>query len=100
MYGKSPLMKKLIGKQHNLPEGLKQKIEDSPMDMYNASPAKQTKFPNPPEAKKRKEKMKKNVDPFSIDEQAYENAQNDYNTSNPTKAQVAASKAKIKKERE
>jgi hypothetical protein len=41
-----------------------------------------------------------NVDPFSIDEQAYQNAQNDYNTSNPTKAQIAASKAKIKKEGE
>ena len=26
MYGKSPLMKKLIGKQHNLPEHLKEKI--------------------------------------------------------------------------
>ena len=39
------------------------------------------------------------VDPFSIDEQAYENAQNDYDTSNPTKAQIAASKRKILKER-
>jgi len=26
MYGKSPMMKKLIGKQHNLPEELKAKI--------------------------------------------------------------------------
>ena len=31
MYGKSPLMKKLIGKQHNLPEELKAKIEASPI---------------------------------------------------------------------
>ena len=31
MYGKSPMMKKLIGKQHNLPEALKAKIEASPM---------------------------------------------------------------------
>ena len=44
MYGKSPMMKKLIGKQHNLPEELKAKIlaSDSPMEMYGkkASPAK------------------------------------------------------------
>tara|TARA_R110000737_G_scaffold334299_1_gene352466 strand:+ start:419 stop:775 length:357 start_codon:yes stop_codon:yes gene_type:complete len=45
-------------------------------------------------------KRKKNVDPFSLDERAYQNAQNDYDTSNPTKAQIAASKAKIKKEGE
>jgi len=45
-------------------------------------------------------RKKKNVDPFSLDEQAYENAQNDFDTDNPTKAQMAASKAKIKKERE
>jgi len=31
MVGKSPLMKKLIGKQKNLPEHLKQAIEDSPL---------------------------------------------------------------------
>ena len=31
MYGKSPMMKKLIGKQHNLPEELKAKIEASPV---------------------------------------------------------------------
>ena len=43
MYGKSPMMKKLIGKQHNLPEELKAKIlaSDSPMEMYGKkSPAK------------------------------------------------------------
>jgi len=34
MYGKSPMMKKLIGKQHNLPEELKAKIEASPTKMY------------------------------------------------------------------
>ena len=28
--GKSPLMKKLVGKQHNLPEHLKAKIEAAP----------------------------------------------------------------------
>ena len=31
MVGKSPLMKKLIGGQHRLPEHLKQAIEDSPL---------------------------------------------------------------------
>ena len=31
MYGKSPMVKKLIGKQHNLPEGLKAKILASPL---------------------------------------------------------------------
>ena len=30
MYGKSPMMKKLIGKQNNLPEELKAKIKASP----------------------------------------------------------------------
>ena len=39
-----------------------------------------------------------NVDPFSIDEEAYENAKNDFDTKNPTKAQIAASKAKIIKD--
>ena len=41
----------------------------------------------------------KDVDPFSDDERAYENAQNDYNTENPTEAQIAASKKEILKER-
>ena len=36
MYGKSPMMKALIGKQKNLPENLKQAILDSPMDMYKS----------------------------------------------------------------
>tara|TARA_R110000744_G_scaffold150991_1_gene264371 strand:- start:236 stop:532 length:297 start_codon:yes stop_codon:yes gene_type:complete len=69
------------------------------MDFGN-SPLSQTKFPKAPNSlKERKEKKKKDVDPFSIDEQAYENAQNDYDTSNPTKAQIAASKKEIFKER-
>ena len=41
-----------------------------------------------------------NVDPFSDDEQAYERAQNDFNTSNPTKEQIAKSKAKMIKDGE
>ena len=45
MYGKSPMMKKLIGKQHNLPEELKAKIEASPTKMYGkkAAPVKNYK---------------------------------------------------------
>ena len=38
MYGKSPMMKKLIGKQKNLPAQLKAKIEaapESPAKMYD-----------------------------------------------------------------
>lgn len=49
MYGKSPMTKKLVGKQENLPEALKAEIrkapespmnmyQDSPMDMYGKSP--------------------------------------------------------------
>jgi len=40
-----------------------------------------------------------NINPFSDDEAAYENAQNDYNTDNPTKAQLAKALQKIKNER-
>ena len=36
MKGKSPMMKKLIGKQHNLPEELKAKIEASPTKKYKS----------------------------------------------------------------
>ena len=36
MYGKSPMMKKLIGKQNNLPEELKAKIEASPAKKYKS----------------------------------------------------------------
>jgi len=48
MYGKSPMMKKLIGKQHNLPEALKAEIEASPMT--------QTKFPDSPKGKTKLQK--------------------------------------------
>jgi len=34
MHGKSPMMKALIGKQKNLPEHLKAKIEASPARKY------------------------------------------------------------------
>ena len=36
MYGKSPMMKKLVGKQENLPEELKAKIEASPAKKYKS----------------------------------------------------------------
>ena len=41
MYGKSPMMKALVGKQVNLPANLKAKIEaapETPMNMYGKSP--------------------------------------------------------------
>ena len=38
MKGKSPMMKALIGKQHNLPPELKAKIEASPMKMDENNP--------------------------------------------------------------
>ncbi len=40
MYGKSPMMKALVGKQVNLPANLKAKIEaapETPMSMYGKS---------------------------------------------------------------
>jgi len=40
------------------------------------------------------------VDPFSLDERAYENAQNDFDTDNPTKVQIKKAKEKIIKEGE
>tara|TARA_R110002020_G_scaffold135938_1_gene303430 strand:- start:658 stop:1098 length:441 start_codon:yes stop_codon:yes gene_type:complete len=46
MTGKSPMMKKLLGKQHNLPAELKAKIiaaPESPAKMYDKSPAKKYK---------------------------------------------------------
>ena len=61
MYGKSPMMKKLIGKQHNLPEELKAEIlaSDSPMEMYGKkSPAKMYGKKASP-AKNKNEKAKK-----------------------------------------
>ena len=48
MSGKSPMMKKLIGKQKNLPAELKAKImaaPESPAKMYGKSPAKNYKNP-------------------------------------------------------
>jgi uncharacterized protein (DUF1919 family) len=36
MMGKSPMMKKLVGKQNNLPEELKAKIEASPAKKYKS----------------------------------------------------------------
>ena len=44
MYGKSPMMKKLIGKQHNLPEALKAKIESSPVRQEGPIDEKQLKL--------------------------------------------------------
>jgi hypothetical protein len=41
MYGKTPMMKRLIGKQHNLPEHLKAKIEASPAQQVD--PAEEAK---------------------------------------------------------
>ena len=43
MYGKSPMMKALIGNQDKLPVELQKKILDSPIDMYGKSPAKKYK---------------------------------------------------------
>ena len=43
MYGKSPMMKKLIGKQNNLPEELKAKIIASPAKKKEASKVKTTR---------------------------------------------------------
>jgi len=43
MYGKSPMMKALVGKQGNLPVALQKEILDSPIDMYGKSPAKKYK---------------------------------------------------------
>ena len=43
MMGKSPMMKKLVGKQHNLPEELKAKIEASPAKKYKSAPMKNYK---------------------------------------------------------
>jgi len=57
MKGKSPMMKKLIGNQHRLPEELKAKILASPTKMMKKSPAKE-------------DKMKRNrdkINPFSAE---------------------------------
>ena len=53
MYGKSPMMKKLIGKQHNLPEHLQAKIEGSPAQQKarNFTPAEAQEEAKAQEAK-------------------------------------------------
>ena len=61
-------------------------------------------FGNSPITKKAGPETKKfnidnNVDPFSDEETAYENAQNDYDTDNPNKAQLAKALAKVKAEK-
>tara|TARA_R110002020_G_C15704880_1_gene721319 strand:- start:288 stop:485 length:198 start_codon:yes stop_codon:yes gene_type:complete len=43
MKGKSPMMKKLIGNQKNLPEELKAKIKASPARKYKSAPTKNYK---------------------------------------------------------
>jgi glucan-binding YG repeat protein len=58
MKPKSPLMKKLVGGQKNLPEHLKNAIEASPMK-YKKSPAKYEKDPKEMAARKKKEAKQK-----------------------------------------
>ena len=62
MYGKSPMMKALVGKQGNLPQELKAKILASPAKMYGKkSPAKKPTD--------RKEKIAKNIEFNKVAEQ-------------------------------
>ena len=60
-------------------------------------------FGNSPLSKKAGPETKKfdvdDVNPFSDNEAAYENAQNDYDTAKPTKRQLAKSLKKIQQER-
>ena len=60
-------------------------------------------FGNSPLTKKAGPETKKfnidNIDPFSDEETAYENAQNDYNTDHPTKAQLAEALKRVKAEK-
>ena len=60
-------------------------------------------FGNSPVTKKAGPETKKfdvdNIDPFSDEESAYENAQNDYDTANPSKAQLAKALKKVKFEK-
>jgi len=58
MYGKSPMMKKLVGKQNNLPQELKDKIEASPAEMKKDPAMKMAKDPAM-KMKKAPMKMKK-----------------------------------------
>ena len=62
---------------------------------FKPSPAKQTKFPNSPGAQRRKAPRITSED----EESAYENAQNDYDTDNPTKKQLADALQEIQNER-
>jgi len=44
MYGKSPMMRALIGDQYKLPKVVREKIEDAPTKMYDkAAPTKNYK---------------------------------------------------------
>tara|TARA_R110001592_G_scaffold249462_1_gene511964 strand:+ start:318 stop:917 length:600 start_codon:yes stop_codon:yes gene_type:complete len=82
MYGKSPMTKKLIGKQANLPAELKAKIQaapESPAKMKKA-PAKMAKDPAM-KMKKAPTKMKKA--PMRKDKVSYSDA---YNKLKPTKS--------------
>ncbi len=60
-------------------------------------------FKSSPAKKKAGPETKKfdidNIDPFSDEETAYENAQNDYDTDNPTKSQLAEALKKVKSEK-
>jgi hypothetical protein len=60
MKGKSPMMKKLIGNQHRLPEELKAKILASPTKMMKKSPAKQ-------EEQNLIQKQRNKINPFSAE---------------------------------
>ena len=51
MYGKSPMMKKLIGKQKNLPQELQAEILASPAQMYGKKAAPIKNYKNPQEYK-------------------------------------------------
>ena len=61
MMGKSPMMKKLIGKQKNLPEELKAKIEASPAKQKPIEPTKKQKVLA--ESKRLVKKFSKNENP-------------------------------------
>ena len=61
MKGKSPMMKALIGKQHNLPPELKAKIEASPMKTGHPSKKLKDKTEYDPRVETREEVMKANA---------------------------------------
>ena len=69
MKGKSPMMKKLIGKQGNLPEHLKAKIlaaPESPTKMMKKSPTKMAKK-SPTKQNERLDAKSKKINPFSAE---------------------------------